>query len=105
MTRADIVSALCEYGYYKSQAGEVVDEIIRIISDALARGEKVQLNRFGTFEVKKRRGRRCVDIATGEVHVTEDMLAPVFRPARTLKNAVNGLTEDSREADVRHEDV
>ena len=99
MIKADIVSALCKDGYYKSEAKEAVDEVFKIIAETLASGEKVQINRFGTFEVKKRRGRRCVDITTGEVHITEDMLVPIFRPARSLKNAVNGIAAENKEVD------
>lgn len=57
MVKADIVSALCEKGYYKNQANDVVDEVLQIIRDALVRGEQVQLRGFGTFEVKTRKGR------------------------------------------------
>ena len=49
MVKADIVSALCEKGYYKNQANDVVDEVLQIIRDALVRGEQVQLRGFGTF--------------------------------------------------------
>ena len=56
MVKADIVSALCEKGYYKNQANDVVDEVLQIIRDALVRGEQVQLRGFGTFEVKTRNG-------------------------------------------------
>ena len=31
MVKADIVSALCEKGYYKNQANDVVDEVLQII--------------------------------------------------------------------------
>ena len=55
MVKADIVSALCEKGYYKNQANDVVDEVLQIIRDALVRGEQVQLRGFGTFEVKTRK--------------------------------------------------
>ena len=65
MVKADIVSALCEKGYYKNQANDVVDEVLQIIRDALVRGEQVQLRGFGTFEVKTRKGRNSKNISTG----------------------------------------
>ena len=70
MVKADIVSALCEKGYYKSESNTVVDEVLQIIRDALIRGESVQLRGFGTFEVKLRKGRKSKNISTGELRVS-----------------------------------
>ncbi len=89
MVKADIVSALCEKGYYKNQASDVVDEVLQIIRDALIRGEQVQLRGFGTFEVKTRKGRKSKDISTGQMRVSCDSRVPTFR-------ASNGLKEDIR---------
>ena len=79
MVKADIVSALCEKGYYKNQANDVVDEVLQIIRDALVRGEQVQLRGFGTFEVKTRKGRNSKNISTGEMRVSSDSKVPTFR--------------------------
>lgn len=88
MVKADIVSALCEKGYYKDQANVVVDEVLQIIRDALARGEQVQLRGFGTFEVKTRKGRSMKNISTGEMWVSSDSKIPTFRASNRLKEYV-----------------
>ncbi len=88
MVKADIVSALCEKGYYKDEAGNVVDEVLQIIRSALVRGEPVQLRGFGTFEVKIRKGRKSKDISTGELRVSSDHKIPVFRASNSLKEDV-----------------
>lgn len=85
MVKADIVSALCEKGYYKNQANDVVDEVLQIIRDALVRGEQVQLRGFGTFEVKTRKGRNSKNISTGEMRVSSDSKVPTFRASNSLK--------------------
>ena len=51
----DLVLALSEMDYYKNQAGAVINDVFRVIAEALTKGEKVTIRGFGTFEVKKRR--------------------------------------------------
>lgn len=88
MVKNDIVSALCEKGYYKDQVSDVIDEVFQIIRDALAHGEPVQVRGFGTFAVKTRRGRNSLDISTGERRVCNDCQVPMFRASDGLKEAV-----------------
>lgn len=88
MVKADIVAALCEKGYYKNQANEVVDDVLNIIRNALIRGDQVQLRGFGTFEVKTRKGRNSQDISTGEMRVSSDRKVPFFRASDNLKEAI-----------------
>ena len=89
MVKADIVAALCEKGYYKNQANDVVDDVLNIIRNALIRGEQVQLRGFGTFEVKTRKGRNSKDISTGKMRVSNDRRVPMFRASDNLKDAVH----------------
>ena len=69
MLKNDLVLALSEMDYYKNQAGAVINDVFRVIAEALTKGEKVTIRGFGTFEVKKRKG-------------------VVFRPGDNLKDAV-----------------
>lgn len=95
MVKADIVSALCEKGYYKNQANDVVDEVFQIIRDALVRGEQVQIRGFGIFEVKTRKGRNSKDISTGKMRVSNDRKIPTFRASNSLKEDIR-VDEDPR---------
>lgn len=97
MVKADIVAALCDKGYYKDQAVAVVDEVFRIIREALIRGEEVQLRGFGTFEVRNRKGRSSHNISTGEMEMTNDRKVPVFRASGSLKDDVRvGVTDGTK---------
>lgn len=93
MVKADIVAALCEKGYYKNQANDVIDDVLDIIRKALIDGEQVQLRGFGTFEVKVRKGRNSKDISTGEMRVSSDRKVPMFRASGSLKEAIRAQTE------------
>ena len=88
VTKADIVDALCAKDYYKSQASDVLDDVLQIIRDALIRGDTVQIRGFGVFEVKTRKGRKSQDISTGEMRVSSDRKIPTFRASNSLKEAV-----------------
>lgn len=93
MVKADIVAALCEKGYYKNQANDVIDDVLDIIRKALIDGEQVQLRGFGTFEVKVRKGRNSKDISTGKMRVSSDRKVPMFRASGSLKEAIRAQTE------------
>ena len=88
MVKNDIVSALCEKGYYKDQASEVVDDVFQIIRDALVQGDSVQIRGSGTFGVKIHKGRNSLDISTGEKRVSNDCRVPMFKASDSLKGAV-----------------
>ena len=88
MLKNDIVLALAEMDYYKNQSGTVINDVFRVIAEALARGEKVTIRGFGSFEVKTRKGCLVRDIHTKEQKQLEDYRVVVFRPGESLKEAV-----------------
>ena len=56
MTKADLIGAIVEKAEIpKVKASKAIDAIIETISEALKRGEKVQLVGFGSFCVRKRK--------------------------------------------------
>ena len=61
---------------------------MEVITDALVRGEKVQLIGFGTFEISERAAREGRNPQTGEsVHI-EASRAPKFKAGKALKDAL-----------------
>lgn len=75
-------------GITKHQARRSIDCYHDAIQRALARGEKVALVGFGTFQVQKRKVRQGVNPQTGERMsiLAKDVLK--FKPGRNLRNAV-----------------
>lgn len=59
------------------------------ISQALARGDKVRLTGFGTFEPKKRAARIGRNPHTNEPVPIPARVVPVFTPGNELKDAVS----------------
>jgi len=77
----------------KKDAQEDVDFIFDTIREVLAGGEKVVLTGFGTFDVRERSEKRCLNPRTREPMQLPAGKAPVFKPGRALKQAVNGEEE------------
>jgi DNA-binding protein HU-beta len=67
MNKSDLIQAVVEKtGLTKKDSNKAVDAILDSISDSLAKGDKVQLVGFGTFEVRSRQAREGRNPATGE---------------------------------------
>ena len=73
----------------KKNAGVAVDATLNAITDAIAKGDKVQLVGFGTFETKHRAERTGKNPRTGEVLTIAATTAPSFKAGKGLKDAVN----------------
>jgi DNA-binding protein HU-beta len=72
----------------KKDSGEVVDAFVASISGALAKGDKVTLVGFGSFEVRKRAARAGRNPQTGAVIKIAAKKAPAFKAGKALKEAV-----------------
>ena len=76
-------------GVTKKAAAEAVDAIFDCITGNLARGERVQIPGFGTFNVSERAAREGRNPATGEpMHIAASKSVR-FKPGKGLKDAVN----------------
>ena len=89
MTKQHLVDALADRaGLTKVDAGRVLDALQAVVSDALARGEKVTWTGFGTFEVRTRAARMGRNPQTGApLHIPAGK-TPAFRAGKSLKDAV-----------------
>lgn len=66
----------------------VVDALIATIAQAVLRGEKVVLSRFGTFHRVARARRTGRDIAGNAPVVVPATSVPAFRPGKPFREAV-----------------
>ena len=65
--------------------GKVIDDLLTLIAEELAKGNKVVLLGFGTFEVKERKARNVRNPRTGELMITPAKKTPVFKAEKELK--------------------
>jgi nucleoid DNA-binding protein len=75
------------YGLPYGKAEELVKSIFTYIGDILAEGEKVCINRFGTFEPFKAAPREGID-PTGEPYFYPGAKRIRFKPSVTLKRQI-----------------
>ena len=77
-----------------STAVKAVDGIIRVIKEALAKGEEVTLRGFGTLSVVQREERNAVHFKTKEPIVVPAHTSVKFKISKELKSTLNNGTVD-----------
>lgn len=91
MNQAELIESVATTaGIKKTEAAKVVQAVFESISGALGKGEEVRLAGFGIFEVAERAAREGRNPRTGEVVKIDASKAPKFKPAKQLRDAVNG---------------
>ena len=88
MNKTDLVNAVAAAGFTKKDADKAVAAVFGAIEDALAKGDKVQLIGFGTFEVRERAAKEGRNPKTGETIKIAASKVPAFKAGAGLKNAV-----------------
>ncbi|MGY4718987.1 HU family DNA-binding protein [Naumannella cuiyingiana] len=91
MTKKELVDAIAkEADLTQADADKALGAVVSAISGALAKGDKVAVPGFGTFEVRERSARSGRNPQTGETIQIAASKAPAFKPATQLKSAVSG---------------
>lgn len=89
MNKQDLIAAVAERsGLTKKDAEKAVNATIESIEDALAKGDKVSLVGFGTFEVRDRAARVGRNPQTGEEIRIAAAKVPTFKAGKLLKENV-----------------
>jgi DNA-binding protein HU-beta len=89
MQKTDFIKAVAEQtGISQKETKQVIDAALKVIEDALKRGEKVTLTGFGTFEVRQRQAREGVNPQTRAKINIPATKTPGFSASSTLKDAV-----------------
>ena len=90
MNKSDLVAAIAaKTGDTKKGAEDSLNAFVSVVTDALAKGDKVQLVGFGSFEVRKRAARKGRNPQTKEEIKIPASKAPVFKAGKALKDVVN----------------
>jgi integration host factor subunit beta len=75
---------------YQRDIEIIVDAILGEITDAMARGDRVELRGFGAFSTRERQARTGRNPRTGDkVSVTEKR-APFFKTGKEMRERLNG---------------
>ena len=89
MNKVELTAAVAaKAGLTKKDADKAVAAFVDAIVEALAKGEKVQLVGFGTFEVRERAAREGINPATKEKIAIAASKQPAFKAGKAFKDAV-----------------
>ncbi|MFH1539655.1 MAG: HU family DNA-binding protein [bacterium] len=89
MNKLELIDMIAEkMGFSKRVASEMVECVFGTVTEKLKAGEDVNIGSFGMFRVKSRAARTGVNPRTGEKIQIQASRAPVFRPSKTLKDAI-----------------
>ena len=90
MTKLDIVNQASNMtGLTKVETEAILESVILCISNALKRGERVDIRGFGSFIIKERNARDAHNPATLEVVHLAKRYIPDFKVSKLLKEKVN----------------
>ena len=90
MNKSALAAALAEKTQLsKKDAEKALNAFIDVVTVSMAKGEKVQLIGFGTFDVKDRPARVARNPRTGEEIKIAASKAPAFKAGKALKDKVN----------------
>jgi DNA-binding protein HU-beta len=89
MNKSELISVVAEKaGLTKKDTEKVVNAVFDGIGEALAKGEKVQVIGFGTFDVRSRKAREGRNPATGATIQIPAVNVPVFKAGKALKDNI-----------------
>ena len=89
MNKSELITAVAERAAIsKKDADKALNATIEAITEALKKGDKIQLVGFGTFEIRERGERKGRNPQTKQEIVIKASKLPVFKAGKALKDAV-----------------
>ena len=90
MNKTDLINSIAaKSGLNKKNSEAALNALISSVEESLAKGDKVVLVGFGTFEVRKRAARKGRNPQTKKEITIPASKAPVFKAGKGLKDIVN----------------
>jgi integration host factor subunit beta len=91
MIKSSLVQTIAEQNphLYQRDVEIIVNAILNEITEALARGDRVELRGFGAFSVKNRGARIGRNPRTGERVEVEEKWVPFFKTGKDLRDRLN----------------
>ena len=89
VTRMDLSEAVFrEVGLSRNESADLVEAVLKHMSDALVDGEQVKISSFGTFSVRSKAARVGRNPKTGEEVPINPRRVLTFRPSHLMKDRV-----------------
>jgi|TARA_R110000868_G_scaffold6550_6_gene37042 integration host factor subunit beta len=96
MIKSELIDKLAEANphLYHRDVERVVNTILDDITNALARGERVELRGFGAFSVRHRPARTGRNPRTGDSVSVKEKHVPFFKTGKELRERVDASRDD-----------
>jgi len=90
MRKSDIIKEIsAATGLTQVETEAVIEGFIAVVSDALVRGDRVDLRGFGNFILKTRKAKAARNISTGETVQVPEHYLPFFKASESFTQRVN----------------
>ena len=90
MNKSDLVKTLAkDMDLAMRKSEEIVDMVFKTMSDALIRGDRIEIRGFGSFMVKDYKGYVGRNPKTGEKILVKSKHLPFFKTGKELKERMN----------------
>lgn len=90
MKKTEIISALAEnIGLSKAEVEKVYNATFELFKEELAKGNKISVSGFGTFDISERAEREGRNPQTGEIIKIAASKSVKFKAGKELKEKVN----------------
>ena len=97
MTKTELINSIADKANCtKKDAAAALEATLAAIEEALVNGDKVSITGFGTFEVRERGEKTCINPKTKAKMVCPPCKAPAFKAGRGLKEAVNTVKNSKK---------
>jgi len=99
MTKSDLILRLAErYPHLLQKDIErIVGTVFGEVTNALARGDRVELRGFGAFSVKRREARQGRNPRTGQSVDVAQKFVPFFKTGKQLRDRLNGIEPNAQD--------
>ena len=97
MTKSELILKLAESNphLYQRDVERIVTTVFDEITDALQRGDRVELRGFGAFSVKRRPARIGRNPRTGDSVAVAEKFVPFFKTGKDLRERLNASGGDN----------
>jgi integration host factor subunit beta len=91
MIKSELVQRIAERNthLYQRDIENIVNAILDTITNALERGDRVELRGFGAFAVKRRDARTGRNPRTGEAVAVCEKVIPTFKTGKEMRARLN----------------
>ncbi len=92
MIRSELIQIIADENphLYQRDVERIVNTVFSEITEALAKGDRVELRGFGAFSVKLRDARIGRNPRTGEAVKVDSKTVPFFKTGKLLRDRLNG---------------